>query len=184
MEYPVELLKGNILPFIDESARYLLYNGEVEPTAINEPNVTEEPKAPEKPAFDEDEFSLVGEAFKTYILVEQGKKLLIIDKHAAHERMLFEKFKANRDGIETQMLLAPVTVTLSKEEYSAVLDNLDLLEKAGYYVEDFGGGMVIVNECPTAVADANIEVPPRTKNALWANLHNLDAAEVFFDLIP
>ena len=70
--------------------------------------------------------------------------------------MLFEKFKANRDGIETQMLLAPVTVTLSKEEYSAVLDNLDLLEKAGYHVEDFGGGMVIVNECPTAVADADL----------------------------
>lgn len=101
-------------------------------------------------------YRVIGEAFKTYILVEQGKKLLIIDKHAAHERMLFEKFKANRDGIETQMLLAPVTVTLSKEEYSAVLDNLDLLEKAGYYVEDFGGGMVIVNECPTAVADADL----------------------------
>ena len=101
-------------------------------------------------------YRVIGEAFKTYILVEQGKKLLIIDKHAAHERMLFEKFKANRDGIETQMLLAPVTVTLSKEEYSAVLDNLDLLEKAGYHVEDFGGGMVIVNECPTAVADADL----------------------------
>ncbi len=101
-------------------------------------------------------YRVIGEAFRTYILVEQGKKLLIIDKHAAHERMLFEKFKANRDGIETQMLLSPVTVTLSKEEYSAVLDNLDLLEKAGYYVEDFGGGMVIVNECPTAVADADI----------------------------
>ncbi len=101
-------------------------------------------------------YRVIGEAFKTYILVEQGKKLLIIDKHAAHERMLFEKFKASRDGIETQMLLAPVTVTLSKEEYTAVLENLDLLEKAGYHIEDFGGGMVIISECPTAVADADI----------------------------
>ena len=101
-------------------------------------------------------YRVIGEAFKTYILVEQGKKLLIIDKHAAHERMLFEKLRANNGEIETQMLLAPVTVTLSKEEYSAVLDNLELLDKAGYRVEDFGGGMVIVRECPTAVADADL----------------------------
>ena len=101
-------------------------------------------------------YRVIGEAFKTYILVEQGKKLLIIDKHAAHERMLFEKLRANNGEIETQMLLAPVTVTISKEEYSAVLDNLELLDKAGYRVEDFGGGMVIVSECPTAVADADL----------------------------
>lgn len=121
-----------------------------EPAEIK-PSIETEPVQPEV-----EPYRVIGEAFRTYILVEQGKKLLIIDKHAAHERMLFEKFKANRDGIETQMLLSPVTVTLSKEEYSAVLDNLDLLEKAGYHVEDFGGGMVIVNECPTAVADADI----------------------------
>lgn len=118
---------------------------------VTVPIVEPEPVRPEV-----EPYRVIGEAFRTYILVEQGKKLLIIDKHAAHERMLFEKFKANRDGIETQMLLSPVTVTLSKEEYSAVLDNLDLLEKAGYHVEDFGGGMVIVNECPTAVADADL----------------------------
>ena len=125
---------------------------EIKPSSETEPvqPIVEEGQPEVEP------YRVIGEAFKTYILVEQGKKLLIIDKHAAHERMLFEKFKANRDGIETQMLLAPVTVTLSKEEYSAVLDNLDLLEKAGYYVEDFGGGMVIVNECPTAVADADL----------------------------
>lgn len=128
-----------------------------EPVEIK-PSIEPEPVQPivEEVQPEVEPYRVIGEAFKTYILVEQGKKLLIIDKHAAHERMLFEKFKANRDGIETQMLLAPVTVTLSKEEYSAVLDNLDLLEKAGYHVEDFGGGMVIVNECPTAVADADL----------------------------
>lgn len=128
-----------------------------EPVEIK-PSIEPEPVQPivEEVQPEVEPYRVIGEAFKTYILVEQGKKLLIIDKHAAHERMLFEKFKANRDGIETQMLLSPVTVTLSKEEYSAVLDNLDLLEKAGYYVEDFGGGMVIVNECPTAVADADL----------------------------
>lgn len=101
-------------------------------------------------------YRVIGEAFKTYILVEQGSKLLLIDKHAAHERMLFEKFRARQGEIETQMLLSPLTVTLGKEEYSAVLDNLEVLEKAGYGVQDFGGGMVLVSECPTAVADADL----------------------------
>lgn len=126
-----------------------------------EPAPETEPKPEPLPIVEETQpevepYRVIGEAFKTYILVEQGKKLLIIDKHAAHERMLFEKFKSNRDFIETQMLLAPVTVTLSKEEYTAVLENLDLLEKAGYHIEDFGDGMVIVSECPTAVADADL----------------------------
>lgn len=128
-------------------------NAEQPETEATEP-IAEEP--PEPIAAESEPYRVIGEAFKTYIIVEQGKKLLIIDKHAAHERMLFEKFKANRDGIESQLLLSPVTVTLSKEEYSATLENLDLLEKAGYHIEDFGGGMVIVSECPTAVADADI----------------------------
>ena len=136
---------------------------EPEPIVVPEPEkVTEtilESKAePEKEEvlLEVEPYRVIGEAFKTYILVEQGSKLLLIDKHAAHERMLFEKFRAQSDEIETQMLLVPVTVTLSKEEYSAVLESLDLLEKAGYGVQDFGNGMVIVSECPTAVADADI----------------------------
>lgn len=124
--------------------------------AANE-EVIEEPATEESVTVPEAEsYRVIGEAFKTYILVEQGSKLLLIDKHAAHERMLFEKFRSERDGIETQMLLAPVTVTLGKEEYSAVLDSLDLLEKVGYSMQDFGNGMVIVSECPTAVADADL----------------------------
>lgn len=102
-------------------------------------------------------FRVIGEAFKTYIIVEQGEKLLIIDKHAAHERMLFEKLRSSQGETETQLLLVPVTVTLSKQEYDAVLDNLDLLKKSGYKVEDFGNGMVTVSECPTAVADADLD---------------------------
>lgn len=110
----------------------------------------------EKETPEAEPYRVIGEAFKTYILVEQGEKLLLIDKHAAHERILFEKFRSSQDTIETQMLLVPVTVTLSKEEYSAVLENLDVLSRAGYGVEDFGNGMVILNECPTAVADDDL----------------------------
>ena len=125
-----------------------------------EPVITEQEKEPEPPAekaeIAVEPFRVIGEAFKTYILVEQGEKMLVIDKHAAHERILFEQFKSQRDGIESQLMLSPVTVTLNKDEYSAVLENLDILEKAGYCIEDFGEGMVIVSECPTAVADADI----------------------------
>lgn len=121
--------------------------------------VSQEPEQSyeEAPAIETEPYRVIGEAFKTYILVEQGDKLLIIDKHAAHERMLFESFRAEDREIETQFLLIPVTVTLSKQEYDAVLDNLDLLRKSGYTVEDFGNGMVTVSECPTAVADADLD---------------------------
>ena len=139
---PVEEVRPPVIETVEESVPEVK---EEQPVTV----IEDEKPEPEP-------YRVIGEAFKTYILVEQGKKLLIIDKHAAHERMLFEKLRANGGEIETQMLLAPVTVTLSKEEYSAVLDNLDLLDKAGYRVEDFGGGMVIVSECPTAVADADL----------------------------
>ena len=139
---PVEEVRPPVIETVEEAV----------PKAKAEQPASEVEEAKPEP----EPYRVIGEAFKTYILVEQGKKLLIIDKHAAHERMLFEKLRANGGDIETQMLLAPVTVTLSKEEYSAVLDNLDLLDKAGYRVEDFGGGMVIVSECPTAVADADL----------------------------
>lgn len=101
-------------------------------------------------------FRVIGEAFKTYILVEQGDKMLVIDKHAAHERMIFDSLKKNANDAESQMLLMPVTVTLSKEEYNAVTENIDILQKAGYAVEDFGQGMIIVTECPTFLEAADI----------------------------
>ncbi len=97
---------------------------------------------------------VVGEAFKTYILVESDGKLLIIDKHAAHERMIFEQLKRNVGSIPSQLFLVPVTVTLGKKEYNAVLDNLDLLRQAGYELSDFGSGTVSLSECP-AVLDAS-----------------------------
>lgn len=116
----------------------------------------EEEKEPESVILIEP-FRVIGEAFKTYILVEQGDKMLVIDKHAAHERIIFNSLKKEQNGVESQMLLSPVTVTLSKEEYNALLENTDILSKAGYCVEDFGQGMVIVTECPTYIESGDIE---------------------------
>lgn len=109
------------------------------------------------PVFDEEQFHLVGEAFKTYIICEYKGKLIIIDKHAAHERIIYEKLKSENGDRTPQLLLMPVTVTLSKEEYAAVLDNIDVINKAGFDVEDFGNGCVIIRECPMEISADDVE---------------------------
>lgn len=98
--------------------------------------------------FDEEQFRLVGEAFRTYIICEYKSKLVIIDKHAAHERIIYERLKKECGERTGQLLLMPVTVNLPKDEYSAVIENLDVISQAGFDVEDFGNGTVIVRMCP------------------------------------
>lgn len=121
--------------------------------AIVSVTATEEIKEKEvAPSID---FRIVGEAFKTYIFVELENNLLMIDKHAAHERILFEKFKEQRESFQ-QMLLVPVTVSLSPDEYNAILENIELLYKAGYEVSDFGDRCIKVNACPTELVDEDI----------------------------
>ena len=101
------------------------------------------------------DFRYIGEIFNTYLMAEVEGKLILIDKHAAHERILFEKFKKQGAG-ESQMMLMPVAVTLSADEYSAVIDNLYLLQQAGYEVDDFGDRTVKVSACPPPLVDENI----------------------------
>ncbi len=107
--------------------------------------------------FEEEEFRLVGEAFLTYIICEYKKKLVIIDKHAAHERIIYEELKATSGERSGQVLLAPVTVNLSKEEYGAILENLEVLSEAAFEVEDFGNGCVLVSACPMELSVDEIE---------------------------
>ena len=104
--------------------------------------------------YDEPDYRIVGEVFATYIIVESGGKLLIIDKHAAHERIIFDSLSKHSAG--SQLLLVPVQVTLSAREYAAVLDNLEALSQAGYAVEDFGGNTVIVRECPVQLEKEDV----------------------------
>lgn len=102
------------------------------------------------------EFTVVGEAFNTYIIVQIENNLYYIDKHAAHERMNFERLKAQaKDNISTQILLAPVAVKLSAEEYSVVTENLPLLAKCGIIAEDFGNMTVIVREISSLLEGAD-----------------------------
>ena len=100
-------------------------------------------------------FRFVGEAFDTYLIAEVESKLILIDKHAAHERILFEKFKKEGGG-QSQIMLQPVTVTLSPDGYNAVLENTDILTDAGYDISDFGDRCVKVGACPPELVDCNI----------------------------
>lgn len=95
-------------------------------------------------------FKLIGEAFKTYLIVEIENELYFIDKHAAHERMNFERFKAQAT-VETQMLLAPVVVNLTKDEFIAISENVELIKKCGFELEEFGGSQIIVRAIPSLV---------------------------------
>lgn len=100
---------------------------------------------------------LVGEVFRTYIITERGNELCLIDKHAAHERILFEKLAKDYGNVPAQMLLIPVQVNLSAAEKQAVLQNLDVLQDAGVEVDDFGGSTVMVRAVPADVTVDDVE---------------------------
>lgn len=101
---------------------------------------------------------LIGEAFDTYILAEYGKDLMLIDKHAAHERLIFEKLrKGNIDDSGVQFLLDPIRINLPKDEYNAVIENRELFCKAGFEVDDFGDGTVILRSIPSMLLKEDAE---------------------------
>lgn len=138
---------------------------EAEARQIAELNTLQETEAdaesqPEQPVLFEppkDDLRFVGELFKTYILVERNRKeMLVIDKHAAHERILYEKLKSEKAGASAQMLLAPVSVTLGKNEYSAAIEHLDMFAACSFEVEDFGNSTVIVRAAPQYIDASEI----------------------------
>ena len=110
-----------------------------------------EPETPPEEAPAPEPWVVRGELFQTYILVEQGEKAFFIDKHAAHERMNFDKLKAQGYTPMVQQLLAPVVFTPAPEEGAALLQNRELLARFGFDCEDFGGGALIVRACPDYV---------------------------------
>ena len=110
---------------------------------------------PDAPAREEAPWRIAGEVLKTYIICEDGDGAVwLIDKHAAHERVRFDALKASPVPPMAQQLLTPAAVNLDGEAYSAVLDNLPLLERCGFQCEDFGGGTVLVRALPDDVPAA------------------------------
>ncbi|MDD5924141.1 MAG: DNA mismatch repair endonuclease MutL [Clostridia bacterium] len=105
----------------------------------------------------------IGEAFNTYIILQSKEdELMLVDKHAAHERLIYERLKRERDTF-AQILLYPVIINLSKEEHNTIIECRDILYKAGYEIDDFDQGRVIVRAAPhyldeTEITDSVIEL--------------------------
>lgn len=97
------------------------------------------------------DIKVIGEIFNTYILCQSQDSLIVIDKHAAHERLLYEKLKKTQNT-DNQMLLAPVGVNLSAKEKEAVVNNLELMENQGFIVEDMGLNGVMVRAVPLNIS--------------------------------
>ena len=153
-------------PPLDHMAAWNTVPAAPEIEAATVPYQPEEPvqsEQPEQLGFDvpqgEEPLRYVGEVFRTYILAERGDELCLIDKHAAHERILFNRLKRqHRSGrVERQMLLVPLTVELAREQYDAAMQNPDCFERAGFAVEDFGEGCLRVREVPAVLEDVPAE---------------------------
>ena len=135
---------------------------ETEPDAPEAAEQETVPAEPEQMNFDPtadqpEPLRYVGEVFRTYILAERGDELCLIDKHAAHERQLYEKLAANYGNVPSQMLLEPAAIDLAAEEKQALLDNIPLLENAGLEIADFGGNTVVLRAVPADVEPQNAE---------------------------
>ena len=112
-----------------------------------------EPESQQVLSIPEVPFRVIGETMDTYILVEQGESLLLIDKHAAHERVLFEKLKSEEHPVMPQLLLQPVPVQLTKPEAQAVLENLPLLQSLGFDVSEFADLQLVLRQIPSDLTE-------------------------------
>ena len=98
---------------------------------------------------------MVGELYNSYIIVEHGEEAFLIDKHAAHERILFEKLKANQEAISSQTLLTPVPVRLSPSACAELLANQDLMDELGFEIEEFGENTLLLRQIPMDLSPDN-----------------------------
>ncbi len=101
---------------------------------------------------EETPWRMVGELYRTYILVEQGDDAFLIDKHAAHERILFDRLKANPEKISSQLLLTPLPVRLMPDAAGELLAHTGLLAELGFELEEFGENTVLLRQIPMDLA--------------------------------
>jgi len=132
------------------------------PAPVKPQPIPEVPKEPEQepeqqalPMPEEIPWRYVGELYYSYLIVEQGDEAFLIDKHAAHERILFDKLKANQESISSQVLLKPIPCRLSPECCGVLLGNLQLLRKLGFDLEEFGDNTVLLRQVPMDLSPDN-----------------------------
>ncbi len=119
----------------------------------NKPPIPSDFEKQEAPPF----VRILGQAFDTYIVAEAEGKLLLLDQHAAHERIIYNALVEGLEGkgIDSQMLLMPVSVKLSPQEMAVFSENSELLYKAGFDAEEFGNGTVKISMIPAALSDCD-----------------------------
>ncbi len=121
--------------------------------------IQEQPKMPELVKQEEPKlnYRVIGVAFRTYILIEVEETLLLIDQHAAHERLRYEMYmKQLEQGTASQQLLTPIVVRLSAREMALIQENMDMLTEAGYTVEPFGEHDIQVRAVPHVLGKAEL----------------------------
>ena len=129
--------------------------------------LVEEPEQIVLPMPEVAQWRMVGELYNSYIIVEQGEEAWLIDKHAAHERILFEKLKVNQEKISSQVLLTPVTVRLSPAAAGILLENTAMLEELGFEIEEFGENTLLLRQIPM---DLSPEQAAETAETLASDL--------------
>ena len=152
-----------------------------EPETPRAPEMEPEQIVEEKPQ--EVPYRIIGQTMDTYIIVEQGDTLLFFDKHAAHERILFEKFRSLDHEIMSQLLLTPLRLELGQEEAAILLEHTDTLARLGFELDDFGGGTVLLRSIPAYIDEADA---PATLSQLAQDLtsgRKLDPARVYDELL-
>ena len=121
-----------------------------------------------------EQIRLLGEIMGTYLVAEGKNSLILIDKHAAHERLIFNRLKKQDFTGERQLLLEPMMVHLSREDYQGAAQSISLFEQAGFLVEDFGDGDLMVREVPVLLSGAQIrEIVEQTAHSLSKNKKDL-----------
>lgn len=135
----------------------------------------ESPQQVEQVEVEEDiSIEYIGEAFSTYIIVQKDESIFLIDKHAAHERILFNRLKETQENTP-QILLTPEQVKLRGEDYIAIIENIELLTSAGFEIEDFGDNTVLVRAVPSILSSEDVK---STVYELAANLLSKKTVEL------
>ena len=148
-----------VLPKEEEKSAPVVREEQAAAAAPVQETLLPESAEPEQMAMEpaqEAPWRFAGEVLRTYIIAEDGSDVWLIDKHAAHERINFDRLKAAAEPIVSQQLLSGEAVTLSPEDCAALLEHLPLLEEFGFEAEDFGGSSIMVRAIPADIAAAQI----------------------------
>ena len=159
---PDKLTAADAAPIAAQYKAQIEARQEQKQEPVPEPPVKTAPEPQIEPAplieTDDNCWRYIGEAFKTYIMIEKNpRELLLIDKHAAHERIIYEKLKREKGSGYAQLLLTPLTVVLNKNDYSAVIAEPEIFAEAGFEIDDFGSGTVIIRSAPQYLPAEDIE---------------------------